>query len=117
MSNWAVVMVVWSDLEPDDNHLARLERVSRRWAELELSTRTAEWIVVPPCGHEYAPGSACEFVAATHWNHFAPDDLLAALREESWEWPSDVGVLWKGEQMCHYQAVYLEEEEDIIVDR
>jgi hypothetical protein len=103
MSNWAVVMVVWSDLEPDDNHLARLERVSRRWAELELSTRTAEWIVVPPC--------------ATHWNHFAPDDLLAALREESWEWPSDVGVLWKGEQMCHYQAVYLEEEEDIIVDR
>lgn len=113
MSNWSVVILSWPSIDmlgeqseetPEDHR--RLREVNG--AYLELSDRGGGWVVIPSCPDDKAPGSACEFVAVTHINHFGPEDLLFALGSFAWEYPEEVHILWKSEDMVTYEIESLD---------
>jgi len=115
VSNWSVVILAWSSLESgeygDDRewHVKRLDEITKSWHRRGLSPGLGgaeEWRTVPSCGQEGAPGSACQFVAVTHENHFNVDDLVAAVYEHSWEYPECVALMWRDEQMDGFSDAF-----------
>jgi hypothetical protein len=110
--------VVWSGIDDQGDNNSEMERLGRISARTMEETDHQErvprrylpkWVVVPSCNHTDSPGSTCEFVAVTHWNHFSPSDLMPLLAEEKWEFPEEVGVLWKTEDHDQYHSAYLDE--------
>ena len=119
MSNWSSVILVWSSIDglglnPQSrcaaSHRERLDAIQAKLKKREWAY-PGKWHYSPPCLDESSLGFTCEVVALAHWNHFDPSDIMPVLATFDWQYPEEVGVLWKTEDMIHYAAMYLEEME------
>lgn len=110
MSNWSSVIMCWSSSdglgvakEHPSDHPYRFKAVIGAFRE-----DGPRWTPILPCG-PWSLGSACEFVAVAHVNHFCVDELMEVLDKYVWESPEEVQVMCKDEEQDQYFVLDLAE--------
>lgn len=121
MSNWSLVFVNWKAIDvaaEGEGHKVRAQRIAELFAERHVFGESAlryQWI--PGCADKGAMGGTCQCMMVMHINgfHIAIEreewedesrHLATLLRRMAWEFPDDVTVGFKDEQMDDWMIVY-----------
>lgn len=103
-------MICWPSIDDRaPSATARAKEISDKYlAAMQATGSTLDYIVSGGCGDDTeVTTTACEVVMVGSRNHLAPDELQAVLRSLPWEFPEQVEIFWKNEDMETYERIKL----------